>query len=57
MAVSKKMTLDEKLDEFRGQGGSYVVDPETGVRTLVERTKSAEEAEAELNKEQGDGTA
>ena len=26
-------------DEFAGQGGSYVLDPETGKRTLVERTQ------------------
>lgn len=25
-------------DEYAGQGGSYVLDPETGKRTLVERT-------------------
>lgn len=25
-------------DEFDGLGGSYVVDPKTGKRTLVERT-------------------
>lgn len=54
--MSKKQTLDEKLDEFRGQGGSYVVNPDTGRRELVERTKSAEEAEAEL-KEQDNGAA
>lgn len=54
--MSKKKTVDEMLDEFRGQGGSYVIDPETGVRTLVERTKTVEEAEAET-KEQDNGTA
>jgi hypothetical protein len=26
-------------DEFAGQGGSYIADPETGKRTLVERTQ------------------
>lgn len=26
-------------DEFAGQGGSYVLDPKTGKRVLVERTK------------------
>lgn len=26
-------------DEFSGQGGSYVVDPDTGKRVLVERTQ------------------
>jgi hypothetical protein len=29
------------VDEFKGQGGSYLLDPATGIRTLVERTKSA----------------
>ncbi|MCE2910210.1 MAG: hypothetical protein LW712_15435 [Burkholderiaceae bacterium] len=29
-------------DEFHGQGGSYVIDPETGRRALVERTQEAE---------------
>lgn len=26
------------VDEFHGQGGSYLRDPETGVRTLISRT-------------------
>ena len=26
-------------DEFSGQGGSYIADPETGKRTLIERTQ------------------
>ncbi len=26
------------IDEFQGQGGSYILDPETGIRTLVKRT-------------------
>lgn len=29
-------------DEFAGQGGSYVVDPKTGKRKLVERTQEPE---------------
>ena len=29
------------VDEFHGQGGSYLLDPATGIRTLVERTESA----------------
>lgn len=29
-------------DEFAGQGGSYVIDPETGKRQLVERTQEPE---------------
>jgi len=31
-------------DEHWGKGGSYVIDPETGVRTLVERTMDRDEA-------------
>jgi hypothetical protein len=26
-------------DQYAGQGGSYTLDPETGLRTLVERTQ------------------
>ncbi len=33
---------EEKVDEFHGMGGSYLVDPETGKRVLVERTQEAE---------------
>lgn len=29
------------VDEFHGQGGSYLRDPETGVRTLISRTLSS----------------
>lgn len=29
------------VDEFHGQGGTYHLDPATGIRTLVERTKPA----------------
>jgi hypothetical protein len=29
------------VDEYQGQGGSYLLDPETGIRTLVERTLPA----------------
>lgn len=32
-------------DEHQGQGGSYLLDPATGKRTLVERTQEAETAE------------
>lgn len=28
-------------DEYQGQGGSYVIDPVTGKRELVERTEEA----------------
>ena len=55
--MSRKKSVDEMQDEFRGQGGSYVVDSETGVRELVERTQEAS-GEALLNqeKEQDNGT-
>jgi hypothetical protein len=29
------------VDEYQGQGGTYLLDPETGIRTLVERTLPA----------------
>lgn len=29
------------MDNHEGAGGSYTVDPKTGIRTLVERTKDA----------------
>ena len=29
------------VDEFHGHGGSYLLDPATGIRTLIERTKPA----------------
>lgn len=29
-------------DEYSGQGGSYLLDPETGIRTLIKRTLPAE---------------
>ena len=32
-------------DEHDGHGGSYTVDPKTGKRTLIERTKSPASAE------------
>jgi len=31
-------------DAYQGQGGSYILDPETGVRTLVQRTLPPEMA-------------
>lgn len=33
-------------DEYHGQGGSYVLDPKTGRRTLIERTQEPGTAEA-----------
>lgn len=38
------------LDEFHGQGGSYAVN-DKGVRVLVERTLSQEEAAAKAEQE------
>jgi len=32
-------------DEYRGQGGSYLLDPETGKRTLIQRTLPADSPE------------
>ena len=40
------------LDEHSGHGGSYLLDPETGVRTLIERTLPPQPS-----KESSDGTA
>ncbi|MDD2664372.1 MAG: hypothetical protein PHD19_11530 [Dechloromonas sp.] len=47
--LAESQTADEALpvaapiDLYAGQGGSYVVDPKTGVRTLVERTEHVAE--------------
>jgi hypothetical protein len=30
------------VDEYHGQGGSYVLDPKTGKRKLIERTEPAQ---------------
>lgn len=38
-------------DEYAGQGGSYVVDPETGRRVLVERTMERGEGAPQADKE------
>lgn len=38
------MTIN--TDEFAGQGGSYMLDPATGQRTLVERTQDPAPAPA-----------
>lgn len=29
------------VDEYQGQGGSYLLDPKTGKKTLIERTEPA----------------
>jgi hypothetical protein len=41
------------LDEHTGQGGTYLLDPETGVRTLIRRTQTS----PQQSQEQSDGTA
>lgn len=33
------------MDEYDGIGGSYIADPETGKRTLVERTQEPQRIE------------
>lgn len=38
-AAQPAETAGEALDEYAGQGGSYVIDPDTGRRVLVERTQ------------------
>lgn len=34
------------IDEYSGQGGSYILDPETGKRTLIRRTLPTELSKA-----------
>lgn len=36
-----------QLDEYAGQGGSYELDPKTGKRVLIERTKETDSAAEE----------
>ena len=31
------------VDEYEGQGGTFIIDPKTGKRKLVEQTQSAEQ--------------
>lgn len=33
------------VDEYLGQGGTYLLDPKTGRRTLIERTEPAQPSE------------
>jgi hypothetical protein len=35
------------VDEYWGQGGTYLQDPKTGKRTLIERTEPAQPSEPE----------
>lgn len=37
--------MTEQTDAFTGQGGSYLLDPQTGERTLIERTQPIENTE------------
>jgi hypothetical protein len=34
-------------DEYQGQGGTYLLDPKTGKRKLIERTEPAQPSEPE----------
>ena len=43
------------VDETLGQGGSYLLDPKTGKRTLIEQTKPAPNP-ASLTEETDDGS-
>ena len=36
------MTDIATMDEYHGIGGTYLLDPETGVRKLIERTEPAQ---------------
>jgi hypothetical protein len=33
------------VDEYHGQGGTYLLDPKTGKRKLIERTEPAQPSE------------
>lgn len=35
------------MDEYHGIGGSYIVDPKTGERTLVERTEETAQQQSQ----------
>jgi hypothetical protein len=37
--------MDTMIDEYWGQGGSYLLDPKTGKRKLIERTEPAQPSE------------
>lgn len=57
--MSKKVVKPEQppADEHAGMGGSYVMDPATGQRTLVSRTKTAADIEPVQQKEVNDDNA
>jgi len=48
--------MDTIVDEYWGQGGSYLLDPKTGKRTLIERTEPATPSEPQTE-ELSDGLA
>jgi hypothetical protein len=35
--------MAEFIDEYNGQGGSYILDETTGLRTLIERTQEPDQ--------------
>lgn len=37
--------MDTMIDEYQGQGGTYLLDPKTGKRKLIERTEPANPSE------------
>jgi hypothetical protein len=44
------------VDEYWGQGGTYLLDPKTGKRKLIERTEPAQPSEPQTE-ELSDGLA
>lgn len=51
--TTKKNAPAETPDEHEGMGGSYVINPDSGKRDLVERTKQVDEVS---NSEADNGT-
>jgi len=39
--------MAKMIDEYDGQGGTYLVDPKTGKRKLIERTQPASQPSPE----------
>jgi hypothetical protein len=48
--------MDTMKDEYWGQGGSYLLNPKTGKRTLIERTEPAQTSDTKPE-ELSDGLA
>lgn len=44
------------VDDYWGQGGTYLLDPKTGKRKLIERTEPAQPSEP-ANEDLSDGSA